>query len=86
MNIRGDTLFHEHISWDQATLLKQLGLLPEYLPFPYPLPNGRTATPGKHFEYRLPVPGAESAQKLVDEAAVESNAMFTYAIREVDDV
>lgn len=29
VNIRGDRLFHEHIAWDQATLLRQLGLLPE---------------------------------------------------------
>ncbi|KAI1489229.1 hypothetical protein F5X96DRAFT_679908 [Biscogniauxia mediterranea] len=38
VNLRGDRLYHEHISWDQATVLRQLGLLPEYLPFPYPLP------------------------------------------------
>ncbi|KAK8061979.1 Carboxymethylenebutenolidase [Apiospora phragmitis] len=36
VNIRGDRLYHEHISWDQGTLLRQLGLLPEYLPFPLP--------------------------------------------------
>lgn len=29
VNIRGDRLYHEHIAWDQATLLRQLGLLPE---------------------------------------------------------
>lgn len=29
VNIRGDRLYHEHISWDQATVLRQLGLLPE---------------------------------------------------------
>ncbi|CRL21410.1 unnamed protein product [Penicillium camemberti] len=40
VNIRGDGLFHEHIAWDQATVLVQLGLLPEYLPFPYALPDG----------------------------------------------
>ncbi|KAJ4372487.1 hypothetical protein N0V83_004261 [Neocucurbitaria cava] len=33
--MRGDRLCHEHISWDQATVLKQLGLLPEYVEFPF---------------------------------------------------
>jgi len=84
VNIRGDKLFHEHIAWDQGTLLRQLGLLPEYLPFPYPLPEGRTVSPGKRLEYRLPVAGVEAAQKLMDESAVESNQMFGYAVREVD--
>ncbi|KAI0598375.1 hypothetical protein F4775DRAFT_601269 [Biscogniauxia sp. FL1348] len=36
VNLRGDRLYHEHIAWDQATVLRQLGLLPEYLPFPLP--------------------------------------------------
>lgn len=84
VNIRGDRLFHEHIAWDQATLLRQLGLLPEYLPFPYPLPGGRTVAPGRKLEYRLPVAGVETAQKLTDENSVESNQMFGYAVREVD--
>jgi len=29
---RGDKLYYEHIYWDQATILKQLGLLPDGLP------------------------------------------------------
>jgi carboxymethylenebutenolidase len=62
----------------------QLGLLPEYLPFSYPV-EGKTATPGKHFEYRVPAAGVETAEKLVDESAVESNLMFKFAIREADD-
>jgi hypothetical protein len=52
VNIRGDRLYHEHIAWDQASVLRQLGLLPEYLPFPYPLPDGRVPGKGKRFEYR----------------------------------
>jgi carboxymethylenebutenolidase len=84
VNVRGDRLFHEHIAWDQATVLKQLGLLPDWLPFPYPLPDGRRPGPGKRFEYRLPVAGVECAEKLMDESAVDSNGMFGYAIREVD--
>lgn len=86
VNVRGDRLFHEHIAWDQATVLRQLGLMPEYLPFPYALPDGQKAAEGKHFEYRVPTAGVETARKLVDESAVESNGMFEFAVREVDDV
>ncbi|KAK3937015.1 hypothetical protein QBC46DRAFT_393808 [Diplogelasinospora grovesii] len=84
VNIRGDRLFHEHIAWDQGTVLRQLGLLPEYLPFPYPLPGGRVPGDGKQFEYRVPVAGVETAHKLVDENAVLSNEMLKFATREVD--
>ncbi|KAM0229243.1 hypothetical protein ACHAPO_010138 [Fusarium lateritium] len=83
VNIRGDRLYHEHISWDQGTLLRQLGLLPEYLPFPYALPNGRTSDAG--FEYRLPVAGKETAIKMKDRHGVASNQMFTYEVREKKD-
>lgn len=85
VNIRGDCLFHEHIAWDQATVLVQLGLLPEYLPFPYALPDGSVPAPGKRFEYRVPAAGAECADKLQDEHAVPSNQMLDYKIREVED-
>lgn len=85
VNIRGDRLYHEHIWWDQAGLLMQLGLMPEYLPFPYPLPDGRTPAPGKRFEYRVPAAGAEAAKKLEDENSVESNDMLGFKVREVDD-
>ncbi|SPJ73508.1 related to dienelactone hydrolase and related enzymes [Fusarium torulosum] len=80
VNIRGDRLYHEHISWDQGTLLRQLDLLPEYLPFPYALPDGRTADAG--FEYRVPVTGKETAVKMRDRHGVESNQMFAYEVRE----
>ena len=85
VNIRGDRLYHEHIAWDQASVLAQLGLMPEYLPFPYPLPDGRTPAPGKRFEYRVPAAGAESAAKLENEHLVPSNQMFEYTTREVYD-
>ncbi|OQD79783.1 hypothetical protein PENANT_c044G09612 [Penicillium antarcticum] len=85
VNIRGDRLFHEHIAWDQATVLVQLGLLPEYLPFPYALPDGSVPAPGNRFEYRVPAAGVESAQKLENEHEVSSNQMFEYTIREVKD-
>ncbi|KAL1307025.1 hypothetical protein AAFC00_005651 [Neodothiora populina] len=84
VNIRGDHLYHEHIWWDQATVLVQLGLLPEYLPFPYPI-NGKMPEPGNRFEYRVPAAGVETATKLADENAVESNAFFDFAPREVED-
>jgi carboxymethylenebutenolidase len=85
VNIRGDRLYHEHIAWDQATVLVQLGLLPEYLPFPYVLPDGSVPAPGKRFEYRVPAAGVETADKLQGDHGVASNGMIEYMIREVDD-
>lgn len=82
--MRGDRLYHEHISWDQGTVLRQVGLLPEYLPFPYPLPGGSQAvTPGKRLEYRVPVGGIETARKMRDRNSVPSNDMFQFQVREV---
>ncbi|KAI1140611.1 carboxymethylenebutenolidase [Hypoxylon sp. FL0543] len=81
VNIRGDRLYHEHISWDQATLLRQLGLLPDYLPFPYPVEGKGPAASNMSFEYRLPVAGVESAHKLANQSSVESNAMLQYEYR-----
>lgn len=46
VNFHGDKLYHEHIYWDQASVLVQIGLLD---------PNG------------LPVAGAETARKVLDE-------------------
>ena len=49
VNVRGDRLYHEHISWDNCTVLRQVGLLPEYLPFPHPVAkavNGVNGTNG----------------------------------------
>ncbi|KAH7080400.1 hypothetical protein BKA63DRAFT_437509 [Paraphoma chrysanthemicola] len=83
VNIRGDRLYHEHISWDQGTVLRQLGLLPEYLPFPHPLPDGRKPAPGKTIEYRVPVAGTDVANKMRDRNSVQSNQMFDFKIREV---
>lgn len=90
VNIRGDRLYHEHIAWDQATVLIQLGLLPEYLAFPPALLNGSAATSGlpnggaanpKSLEYRVPAAGLETAKKLRDKDSFESNAMFEYRLR-----
>ncbi|KAM0204193.1 hypothetical protein ACHAQI_010020 [Fusarium lateritium] len=82
VNIRGDRLYHEHIAWDQGTALRQLGLMPEYLPFPYPVPNAGGNT-GTKYEYRVPVIGIETAAKMRDRNAVPSNEMFSYKVREV---
>ncbi|KIW11435.1 hypothetical protein PV08_10735 [Exophiala spinifera] len=82
--IRGDRLYHEHISWDQASVLIQLGLMPEYLPYPHALPDGKKPAPGKKLEYRVPAAGIEISQKMVDKSSIQSNGMFEYEIREVD--
>ncbi|RAL06921.1 uncharacterized protein BO97DRAFT_401044 [Aspergillus homomorphus CBS 101889] len=83
VNIRGDRLYHEHITWDQATVLRQLGLLPEYMPYPYALPDGREPAAGRIFEVRVPAAGAETAAKMRDKNAVPSNLLFAGGIREV---
>lgn len=80
VNIRGDRLYHEHISWDQGTLLRQLGLMPEYLPFPYPAENNNDSSGGA-LEYRVPVAGVEAANKVLDRHAVPSNEMFSFKPR-----
>jgi carboxymethylenebutenolidase len=92
--LRGDRLSHEHISWDQATVLSQLGLLPTYVPFPYPIASkngklvgkedaakegakeGESEQEGRKYEVRIPVLGADTARKLVEEGSVESNALI----------
>lgn len=84
VNIRGDRLYHEHIAWDTMTALCQIGLMPTYLPFPYALPDGRTAGAGKSFEYRVPGAGRDTAEKMRDKNSVPSNQMFEFGIREVD--
>ena len=86
VNIRGDRLYHEHIGWDQASVLIQLGLLPEWLPYPHALPDGRKPAPGKRFEHRVPAAGVETAAKLENKESIDSNEMFAFKIREVDDV
>lgn len=82
--LRGDRLCHEHISWDHATLLKQCGLLPDYVPFPYEI-KGVTREQGKRFEVPLPVVGEEGSRKLVDEGSEESNPLMGAQWRVVDD-
>ncbi|KAF4446093.1 hypothetical protein F53441_10241 [Fusarium austroafricanum] len=80
VNIRGDRLYHEHIGWDQGTVLAQLGLMPSYLPYPHPVPGAQAK---EALEYRVPVAGVETANKLRDKEAVESNEMFAFGLRKV---
>jgi carboxymethylenebutenolidase len=54
IKFRGDKLYHEHIYWDQASVLVQIGLLN---------PEG------------LPVAGAETARKLLDETLPSNTLM-----------
>jgi hypothetical protein len=64
---RGGRIYHEHIYWDQASVLVQIGLLdPDYIPKP---------ARGKGIE-QLPVAGAESARKVLDEQGEPSNELI----------
>ncbi|MCJ1395151.1 hypothetical protein MMC18_008032 [Xylographa bjoerkii] len=62
--IRGGKLYHEHIYWDQATVLVQIGLLD-----PRGIPSGKGAR-------RLPVVDAAGARKVLDEKSVRSNELI----------
>lgn len=66
--IRGGKLYHEHIYWDQASVLVQVGLLdPKLVP---------QAMKDQGME-RLPVVGAESARKVLDESSEPSNELLS---------
>jgi carboxymethylenebutenolidase len=65
--MRGDRLCHEHISWDQGTVLEQLGLLPDVVGM---------EVEGKKYEVKLPVVGVEGGRKLVDEGCEKSNGLI----------
>lgn len=65
VNIRGDRLYHEHITWDQATVLKQLGLMPEFLPFPYPLTGGKRPATEEALKFEHRLQGLRQQQKCV---------------------
>ncbi|KAF8514973.1 hypothetical protein JB92DRAFT_2811096 [Gautieria morchelliformis] len=67
VNVRGDRLHHEHIWWDQAGALKQVGVIPTHTP--YPLPDGKQ-------RLCLPIAGAETARLLADETDGRSNEML----------
>ncbi|KAJ5642854.1 NTF2-like protein [Penicillium longicatenatum] len=79
VNIRGDRLYHEHIAWDQGTVLRQLGILPDYLPSPFSIPGSLNRQ-----EWQVPVSGLEAAQKMIDRNSVPSNGMFAYHLRDIE--
>ncbi|KAL8695804.1 MAG: hypothetical protein Q9224_003145 [Gallowayella concinna] len=60
--IRGGKLYHEHIYWDQATVLVQIGLLDPKLS-------------GKGFK-RLPVVDHSGVRKVLDETSAPSNRLI----------
>ncbi|UKZ72692.1 hypothetical protein TrVFT333_000326 [Trichoderma virens FT-333] len=63
INVRGDRLYHEHIWWDQGTVLRQLGILPTHLPY-----DGGVV--------KLPVAGVECARLVLDERDGTCNEMI----------
>lgn len=66
--IRGGKLYHEHLYWDQASVLVQTGLLDPKL-----VPDSMKKKGLK----RLPVYGAETAQKVLDESSQPSNELLS---------
>ncbi|KAK1083484.1 hypothetical protein LTR48_006230, partial [Friedmanniomyces endolithicus] len=66
--IRGAKLYHEHIYWDQASVLVQVGLLDPKL-----VPEGFK----KQGLKRLPVYGRETAEKVLDESCQPSNELIS---------
>lgn len=73
VNIRGQLLYHEHIHWDQASVLVQIGLLDPHL-----IPAGfRTVVADDREKLRrVPALGAEAARKVVNEKDGESNLLI----------
>ena len=65
--IRGGKLYHEHIHWDQASVLVQIGLLD---------PKLGAVGLGKNGVRKLPIAGVETARKVVDEESVKSNGLI----------
>lgn len=71
--MRGSKIYHEHLHWDQASVLVQIGLLdPKYIPSSF-----KTSEEGKEKEVkRLPVVGVEAARKCADEKSSKSNQLI----------
>lgn len=89
VNIRGDRLYHEHITWDQGTALKQIGILPDTLPLVVDHAAGAQtnrdgpAHGSKKFEVSLPVAGKDTVAKMRDKNSVASNSMFGFEAKQV---
>lgn len=65
--LRGGRLVHEHLYWDQASVLVQVGLLdPKLVPKPFQSQGLK----------RLPVSGSEAAAKVLNEESRPSNELI----------
>lgn len=67
MGLRGGKLTHEHVYWDQASVLVQIGLLD-----PKVVPDNWKSKGMK----RMPVVGKEAARKVLDEELVRCNDLI----------
>lgn len=81
VNFRGDRLYHEHISWDQGTALKQMGSLPRFMPLIESASDQPDSVGHATAEFEVPVAGKESVDKMRDKNAVKSNLMFNHEVR-----
>lgn len=66
------------------TALVQVGLMPEYLPWTHPVPSDMQVDAQAKLVYRVPGAGRETAEKMRDKNAVESNQMFKHGLRTMD--
>lgn len=84
VNIRGDRLYHEHITWDHASALRQIGVLPEKLPLTVIRDDEEEEEKKKkEYEITLPVAGKETAMKMRNKNSIPSNSMFEYQAKEI---
>lgn len=87
VNIRGDRLYHEHITWDHASALRQIGVLPEKLPLTISTEekddDDDEKKKKKKYEITLPVAGKETAMKMRNKNSIPSNSMFEYQAKEI---
>ncbi|EAU31023.1 predicted protein [Aspergillus terreus NIH2624] len=74
VNIRGDRLYHEHITWDQGTVMMQLGFMPKDLAAVED--HAGAGNPHRQKVCKAPIYGKETAAKLRDKNAIMSNALF----------
>jgi hypothetical protein len=68
VTVRGGRLLHEHLYWDQASVLVQIGLLDPRL-----VPDDMK----RKGLQRLPITGREAAEKVYDEESHPSNALIS---------
>lgn len=68
VTVRGGRLVHEHLYWDQASVLVQIGLLnPALVP----------SEMKKKGLQRLPITGREAAEKVLDLASHPTNELIS---------